>query len=171
MYAVVGCSACGNYWLLGEPDEQESAQCGRCGKTHRVDRLKRFHETTDRAEAAEARAALLAADSGDSEAFTEVDHVAELESATETDAVSDDRYLAERGVDPDAAREAGDVSRDRSRSRDDIVRDAVRDHDREDAILDYATDHGVPREAARDLLDRLVRRGEATRAGGDYRLL
>lgn len=170
MYAVVGCSECGNYWLVADPDEQSSAQCGRCGTRHDTDRLKRFHETDTRSEAAQARAAILAKKRGDSDAFADVPHVADLED-TEPDAVNDDRYLAERGVDPDAASAAGDVSPDRSRSRDEIVRDAVRDRETREEILSYATDHGVPREAASDLLEKLVRRGEATRAGGSYRLL
>jgi hypothetical protein len=54
-----------------------------------------------------------------------------------------------------------------------VVRAAVREGDRptEAEVVDYATDRGVPAEAARDLLAELVRRGEATEHRGRYRLL
>jgi len=53
-----------------------------------------------------------------------------------------------------------------------VVRDALREGNAtEAAVVGYATDHGVPAEAARDILDRLTRRGEATESRGEYRLL
>ena len=49
----------------------------------------------------------------------------------------------------------------------------MREQDRpdEESVVDYATDRGVPAEAARDLLERLTRRGEVSESRGRYRLL
>lgn len=176
MYAVVGCSECSNMWLVTDPETSDTAQCSRCGKTHRTAKLKRFFESDDRDAAREARAALLAEKRGDSAAFAEVDHVSELEAAAEESGIDDREYLAGSGLDPDEVREAGDhASGDGggSRSREEIVRDAVSEADEPtaEAIVDHATDHGVPAEAARDLLTKLTRRGEATESRGRYRLL
>ena len=60
-----------------------------------------------------------------------------------------------------------------SRTRDQVVRDAIREGDRpdEDRVVAYAVDNGVPAEAARDLLEKLTRRGEVSESRGRYRLL
>jgi hypothetical protein len=54
-----------------------------------------------------------------------------------------------------------------------VVRDAIREGDRpdEDRVVAYAVDNGVPAEAARDLLEKLTRRGEVSESRGRYRLL
>ena len=171
MYAVVGCSNCGALWLLSDPDSAQTAGCQRCGKTHRTHKLKRFFESDDRTAAREARAARLAKKHGDAEAFAEVDHVADLEAQLDESGIDDAEYLAGVGLDPDQIAAAGDVSGGRSRSRDEIVRDAVDQADREDDIVAYAVDHGVPADAARSLLETLRQRGEVSESGGRYRLL
>jgi len=172
MYAVVGCTECGGYWLLADPDEQDAANCPTCGRTHQTAKLNRFYTSDDRQAAVEIRSRLLAEKRGETEQFEQVADAAELERAVEEGTGVDDReYLDRSGVDPDAVGEAGDVSGGGSRSRDEIVRAAVAERDDREAVLSYATDHGVPREAATDLLDRLLRRGEATAAGGEIRLL
>jgi hypothetical protein len=174
MYAVVGCSECGGYWLLEDPDDQESATCPTCGRAHRTDRLKRFHAADDRAAAAEARARLLADKRNEADAFAAVDDVTTLEREVDDGetGVSEREYLERSGVDPDAVAAAGDTSVDGSRSRDEVVRDALREgHATESAVVEYATAHGVPADAARDLLEKLVRRGEVSESRGEYRLL
>ncbi|PSQ06152.1 replication protein H [Halobacteriales archaeon QS_6_71_20] len=174
MYTVVGCGSCGTYWLLSDPDDQESATCARCGTRHRTDRLKRFYESAERAAAAEARAKLLADKRDETAAFERAGSVADLEREVEAfdGAVDDREYLERSGVDPDAVAAAGADDGGGSRSREEIVRDALRaGNATEEAIVGYATDRGVPTEAARDLLDRLTRRGEATESRGQYRLL
>jgi len=172
MYAVVGCTDCGGYWLLADPDDQESAQCPTCGRTHQRQKLKRFHTSDDRAAAVEARSRLLARKRGDEAAFDRVGDAAELERAVEEGTGVDEReYLDRSGLDPEAVSEAGDVSGGGSRSREEIVRDAVADNDDRAAAVAAAVADGVPESAARDLLDRLVRRGEVTEAGGRLRLL
>ena len=176
MYAVVGCTDCANMWLLRDPRTNETAQCSRCGRTHRTAKLKRFFESEDREAAREARAALLAKKRGDSEAFAEVDHVAELERAVEDAGVDDREELEGSGLDADAVFEAGAGAtggESASRSRDEIVVDGVREaaEPTEEAIVAYATDHGVPADAASDLLERLTRRGELSETGGRYRVL
>lgn len=178
MYAVVGCNECGNMWLVTDPETSETAGCTRCGKTHRTAKLKRFFESDDRTAAREARAALLANKRGDSEAFADVAHVSELERQVEEAGVGDREYLEGSGLDAEAVFDAGErAERNRngggSRSREEVVRDAVRDADEatESAIVDAASEDGVDPETARDLLDRLVRRGEASESRGEYRLL
>lgn len=172
MYAVVGCSDCGTYWLLSDPDGQDSATCPRCGTRHRVRALRRFFEADDRAAARQARARLLAEKAGDEEAFERAGTVAETERAADEAGIDEREYLERSGLDADEVTAAGDVSPDSSRSRDEVVRDALREgHATEAAVVEYAADHGVPADAARDLLDRLAKRGEATESRGEYRLL
>ena len=176
MYAVVGCNECATMWLLRDPRTNETAQCPRCSKTHRTSRLKRFYESEDREAAREARAALLAEKHGDDDAFADVDHVADLERAVEDAGIDDREYLERSGVDADATFEAGSRAtggESNSRTRADILRDAVRDTDEpeEADIVEYATDHGVPEDAARELLAKLTRRGELSESQGRYRVV
>lgn len=174
MYAVVGCRSCGTYWLVTDPGRQESATCPRCETLHPTDRLKRFYESEDRAAAAQARAKLLADKRGQSAAFERAGTVAELERELDgfEGAVDDREYLEQSGLDADEVASAGEDDGGGARSRDEVVRDALREGNAtEEAVLVYATDHGVPAEAARDILDRLTRRGEATESRGEYRLL
>ncbi|SNR23381.1 DUF5817 domain-containing protein [Halorubrum vacuolatum] len=176
MYAVVGCTDCGNVWLLRDRRANETARCPRCGRTHQTAKLNAFYTSEDREEAREARAALLARKRGESETFAEVAHVADLEVAIEDSGVDDREYLEASGLDADAVFEAGAAATEggsTSRSRDEIVRDAVREAEEptEAGIVGYATDHGVPEEAARDLLAKLTRRGDLSESGGRYRVL
>jgi hypothetical protein len=173
MYAVVGCRECGTYWLLADPDDAETATCPRCGRRHRTRKLRRFYESDDRDAARQARAALLADKHGESEAFADLPSVAELGRDVEGAGVDDDEYLEGSGLDAKEVAAAGDVSSGASRSRDEVVRAAVREQDRpdEESVVAYAIDRGVPAEAARDLLERLTRRGEVSESRGRYRLL
>jgi hypothetical protein len=176
MYAVVGCNGCGNLWLVRDPRASETARCSRCEKTHRTAKLKRLFESEDRDAAREARAALLAKKRGDSEAFAAIDHVADLERAVEDAGVDDREYLEGSGLDADAVFEAGsraEGSAGSTRSREEIVRDAVEEaaEPTEERIVAYAADRGVPADAARDLLEKLTRRGELSESRGRYRTL
>jgi hypothetical protein len=176
MYAVVGCNQCAAMWLLTDPGTSESATCPRCGKTHRTAKLKRFYESDDRNAAREARAALLAKKRGESATFAEIDHVSDLERAAEDAGVDDREYLEASGIDADAVADAGaraEGGGSGSRSRTDIVRDAVRavDEPTEENVVAHATEHGVPTEAARDLLTKLTRRGDLSESRGMYRVL
>jgi hypothetical protein len=90
--------------------------------------------------------------------------------------VDDAAYLDALGVDPEAVAAAGERGGGAGGSSGDratVVRDALAtvDEPTETAVVEYATARGVPAEAARELLERLVRRGEATEHGGRYRLL
>ena len=172
MYAVVGCTDCGSLWLVSDPASSETAQCPRCGRRHRTRKLRRFFESDDREAARQARSELLAKRQGASEAFSNLDSVAEMERQVGEAAVNDDEYLEASGIDADAVAAAG-RNEERSRSRDQVVRDAIEEQDRPSAteVVDYATGHGVPADAARDLLEELTRRGEASESRGRYRLL
>jgi hypothetical protein len=175
MYAVVGCSNCDHLWLLSDPRTAETATCPRCGRTHRTKKLRRLAADENREAARQARAALLAKRGGNSEAFADTDHVATMESEIDDSGVDDREYLEGSGLDADAVAAAGDrvSSGGGSRSRDEIVRDAVRTQDAPtaDDVAAYAESHGVPGPAARDLLEALARRGEASASNGTYRLL
>lgn len=174
MYAVVGCRSCGGYWLLSDPDAQESATCPRCGSRHPTGRLNRFFESADRDAAAQARAKLLADKAGEGDAFERAgsvaDHAREVESSGP--AVDDREYLEGSGLDADEVAAAGADDAGGSRSRDEVVRDAVREGGATEAeIVEYAREHGVPADAARRILEGLTRRGEASESRGEYRLL
>jgi DNA-directed RNA polymerase subunit M/transcription elongation factor TFIIS len=176
MYAVVGCNNCSNLWLLSDADTAQTANCSRCGKTHQTKKLRRFFESEDHAEARQARAAILAGKQGANEEFQKVDSVAEMERQLDDAGIDDRAYLERSGFDADTVDEisaAGDVSRSSSRSRRDVVTDALREQERptEDDVVAYATEHGVPAEAVRDLLEKLRRRGEVSESRGRYRLL
>ncbi|WP_299333612.1 DUF5817 domain-containing protein [Haloplanus sp.] len=179
MYAVVGCTDCGGLWLVSDPDAADTATCPTCGTRHRTARLKRLFTAVDREAAREARAAMLAERAGATDAFESTPSVAASERAVDDPVVDDREYLDAAGVDADAVAEAGkrtsrgSGTRSGGGSRPDIVREAIRTLDDPDeaAVVAYATDRGVPADAAADLLDRLVRRGEATENDGTYRLL
>jgi len=177
MYAVVGCNACSNLWLVRDLRSSETAKCSRCGKTHQTAKLKRLFESDDRDAAREARSALLAKKRGDSEAFAAVDHVSELEHAVEDAGIDDRTYLEGAGLDADAIDEAAARSiksgGGSSQSREEIVREAVAvtDDPTRENIVAYATARGVPADTAQTLLTALTQRGELTESGGRYRLL
>lgn len=175
MYAVVGCRDCDALWVVeGQP---ETTGCPRCGKRHQFDRLRTFAETDDEDRAKQARAALLAERSGHGDAFAELDGFSEMEAAIEDVGVPDGEYLGGAGIDVDAVEAAGErASGGRGSggpSRPEAVRAALRELDSpaEADVVDYAVERGVPPEAARDLLEKLVRAGEASESGGRYRLV
>lgn len=175
MYSVVGCSRCDALWVVeGRP---RTTGCPRCGKRHRFDRLKRLAEADGEDGARQARAALLAERSGHGEAFADVAPFGELGDRLDDPAVSDGEYLEAAGIDPDAVDAAGERAADGPgegpASRPDVVRAALRELDAptEGAVADFADEHGVPRDAARRLLGRLVQAGEVAVNEGRYRLL
>lgn len=175
MYAVVGCADCGGLWLLSDPGSAETATCPTCGTRHRTARLKRLFTAADREAAREARAAMLAERADAADAFESTPSVAEMAAETDEPIVDDREYLDASGIDADAVADAGERTSRASEggSRPEIVREAIErlDDPDEAEVVAYATDRGVPADAAAGLLDRLVRRGEATDAGGTYRLL
>ncbi|KAB1187934.1 MULTISPECIES: DUF5817 domain-containing protein [Haloferax] len=179
MYAVVGCTDCANMWLLSNPRESKTATCPRCGKRHQTKKLRRFFESEDRDAARQARAALLAKKHGDSEAFAQLEHVSELDRQVEESGIDDREYLEGSGLDADEVFDAGEQAKrgraasSGSKDRLTIVRESIRDGDRpsEDEIVAVASERGVPEERARDLLEKLRRRGEVSESGGRYRLL
>jgi hypothetical protein len=121
---------------------------------------------------------MLAARSGHSESFAEVDSFAELDGVLDDIGVSDEEYLEGAGVDTEAVAAAADRADRRSAAtggtdRVGTVRKALRELDDEapdaEAVVAYAGDRGIDRETARAVLDRLVDRGEVLRTEGGYR--
>jgi hypothetical protein len=174
MYAVVGCSECSNLWIV--EGRSETLQCPRCGSRKKSEKRKRFVETEDRDHAREVRASILATRQGHGDAFAELDSVADLESLVEGGVVDDEEYLEASGLDVDEIEAAGE--RDprrpvRSGSKRAVVERALADLERptEDEVIAYADEHGVSADDVRNVLAKLVRRGEVSESRGRYRPL
>jgi hypothetical protein len=88
------------------------------------------------------------------------------------DGIDDETYLAESGIDPDEV-EAAATEETTSKSRDEIVREAVRElsEPTEAAVVEYAEEHGVSPSFTKKALRKLVQAGEASESRGTYRLL
>ena len=174
MYAVVGCSECSALWVLeGRP---ETTQCPRCGTRRKFELLRKFVETEDVDAAREIRAKMLAERQDMGEAFDGLDSYAEMETRVEDSVIDDETYLDAKGVDSDAAAAAGRRAGEGtggSNSRRETVIEALEQLDSpdEDAVVEYATERGVPDEYARRALQSLVRSGEVSENGGRYRRL
>ncbi|MFB6297775.1 MAG: DUF5817 domain-containing protein [Salinirussus sp.] len=176
MYAVVGCGECSALWIVeGRP---ETSQCPRCGTSRQHDKRRAFLRTEDEDHAREVRTSMLATRQDEGDAFAALDSFAELDARIDDAGIDDATYLEGVGVDPGAASEAGERA-DSGRagaggpSREETVREAIRELDAPDAsaVVDYAARRGVPAEWTEQALEKLVRAGEATEAGGGYRLL
>jgi hypothetical protein len=181
MYAVVGCSDCQALWIVeGRP---ETSECPRCGAQRQYAKRRKFVSTDDEDHAREVRSSILANRQGHGDAFAELDSFAELDEQVDAVGPTDEEYLEGSGLDVDAVAKAGERAESGrgkeggagggSRSRQQVVRDAVRDLDdpTEDAVVAYADDHGVPADYTRRALEKLVRAGEATENRGVYRLV
>lgn len=168
MYRVVGCGGCGALWIIeGRP---ETSECPRCGARRPLDRRRTLFESEEADAAREARGRLLAERQDDTgESF------ADLADAVDDAGPDDETYLAESGVDPAAAAEAGDraTASTPGRSREETVRAAIREAEAPThaTIEQYCEARGVPPEMAADLLEKLVSAGEVAREDGTYRLL
>ncbi|WP_224268190.1 DUF5817 domain-containing protein [Haloprofundus salinisoli] len=174
MYAVVGCNGCSNIWILENPREQASAQCSRCGKRHQTKKLRKMYTAEDHDAARQVRSAILAEKQGASEAFSNLDSVAEMEGRLDDAHISDREYLERSGLDADEVAAAGDSSSaSSSKSRRELVEEAVSEQERptEDEVVGYAAERGVPAEKARDILEKLTLGGDVSESGGRYRSL
>lgn len=168
MYSVVGCSECRALWTVeGRP---ETTRCPRCRTRHRFAKLKAFAETENSESAARVRSSMLAKRADDGE-FLDPEEI-DLEGV----GVSDEEYLAASGVDVDAVADAerrAEESATRSRSRKEVVLDALQELDEPttEGVRAYAADAGVPESAVDRALEKLRRSGEVTVTDGVYRLL
>lgn len=171
MYAVVGCSDCQALWIVeGRP---ERTQCPRCGSRHKFERLEPFVRTEDRDEAREVRAAVLAAEQGREGSYEDLDSVEEMAAQIDDVGVSDREYLAANGIDSErvaAAAEPDDSGPTGRRERVLAAIDAV-EKPTEAAVVDYATDRGIPADRVREVLEKLEREGSVVRGAAGYRRL
>ncbi|MFT4923571.1 MAG: hypothetical protein ACI8XM_002798 [Haloarculaceae archaeon] len=173
MYAVVGCSECSSLWVVdGRP---ETSQCPTCGHTRKYAKRKKFVTTEDADHAREVRASMLAARQGHDDAFAELPSFGDLEEQIEDAGIDDETYLEGSGIDSEAVAAAAQRNQATgdTQSRDEIVREAVRELDAPDeaAVVAYGAERDVPPEYTRRALEKLVRAGEASESGGAYRLL
>ncbi|MGM0371029.1 MAG: DUF5817 domain-containing protein [Halobacteriota archaeon] len=171
MYAVVGCSNCQALWIVA--DRPETTTCPRCGARHQFDRLKKFTTTEDREAAREVRSAMLASAQDRAEAYEKLDSVSEMAAAIESAGVDDREYLEGQGLDPDRVAAAATEDDTGSMSRRDRVLAALDalDEPTESAIVEYASEHGVPADAAREILAKLTRQGLVVRGPAGFRRL
>ncbi len=174
MYAVVGCSECSHLWLL--EGRSETTECPRCGTRRRYEQRRTFVETEDVDHAREVRASMLANRQDEGDAFAAVDSFASLEDEVRDGVVSDEEYLSESGLDAAEIDAAGDRDPRGSvnhGSRREIVETAIEtlEEPTESAIVDFAGERSVPADAAREILEKLVRSGDASESRGTYRLL
>ncbi|MEF8809149.1 DUF5817 domain-containing protein [Natronomonas sp.] len=168
MYSVVGCKECHALWVVeGRP---ETTKCPRCEKRHQFKKLKAFAETETSDAAARVRSSMLAkrADDGEFVDPAEID----LDGV----GISDEEFLTASGLDTDAVAAAGERAESgggRSRSRKQVVHDALEDLDEPtaDDVVAYAADEGVSESYVERALDKLKRAGEVTESGGVYRPL
>lgn len=172
MYAVVGCGECSHLWLI--EGRSETTECPRCGTRRRYEERRTFVETEDADHAREVRASMLANRQDEGDAFASVDSFADLEGEVADGVVSDEEYLAASGLDADEVAAAGE--RDprgpvRRGSRREIVEAALSELEAptESEVVEYAGERGVPADAARRILEKLVSNGAATESGGRYR--
>ncbi|WEL21354.1 DUF5817 domain-containing protein [Halorhabdus sp. BNX81] len=174
MYSVVGCTECSALWVIeGRP---ETSQCPRCGKRRQFDLLRKFAQTETADAARQARAAMLAERQDLGEAFDGLDSYAEMETRIDEDVIDHDTYLESKGVDSNEAADAGRRATEGaggSTSREEIVRTALAELDDpdEDAVVEYAAEHGVPEDYTQRALQSLLRAGDVSENRGTYRLV
>lgn len=168
MYTVVGCNQCSSLWVVdGRP---ETTECPRCRTRHRFENLRALAET-DAAEAArDARSRLL---QERSDADADLEDFATMGEDAAGAGMSDEAYLSASGIDAEEVAAAGESPADGDRSRQEIVRDAVREQDAPtlDDVVAYAADHGVERGYVERTLGKLREEGELSESRGQYRLL
>jgi ribosomal protein S27E len=172
VYSVVGCPDCGALKIV--EDRPDTTSCPRCGRRSAFDTLRQFYRGGDAETAREVRSRLLAERSGnDPEAAGYIDRADRAADA----GMDDDEYLERAGLDAEEVAAAGEradsAGGSNSRSRREIVLDALREHDRPTAgeVRAYAAEQGVDPEYAEEALARLRRAGEVSESGGRYRLL
>lgn len=174
MYAVVGCGECSALWIVdGRP---KTSQCPRCGTTRQYEKRREFVTTDDEDHAREVRSSMLATRQDMGDAFAGLDSFAEMDSYVDEAGIDDETYLEASGIDTEAVAAAAERSErgaGGNASRTETVTQALRTLDRPDeaAVTDYASERGVPAEAARTVLRKLVRAGEVTESDGHYRLI
>lgn len=176
MYAVVGCGECQALWIVeGKP---ERSQCPRCSKTRPFSSRRAFVTTDDKAHAREMRSRLLAAEAGHEETYERAGTVAELAEQAASAGVDDDSYLEGMGLDPAAIEASVDHGGTDSRSRTEIVRDAITtlenapdEQPTRETIREYANEYGIPVDYTERMLEKMRQQGEVCANDGVYRLL
>jgi hypothetical protein len=171
MYAVVGCSNCGARWIVeGRP---ETTSCPRCDTRHEFARLKAFGRTEDLAAAREIRASLLAADQDRTEAFESLDAVSAMEAQVESGVVTDEEYLAGKGLDPAAVDGAGESAASGPSGRREQLLATIEtlEEPTHAAVVDQAADRGLDPDWVREALEKLAREGTIVRGSTGYRRL
>lgn len=171
MYAVVGCSNCRALWIVA--DRPETTSCPRCDSRHQFDRLEQFATTESKEAAREARAALLAAEQDRGEDYEALESVTEMESRIGDGVVGDETYLAESGLDPEAVAAAGQPQDSGPTGRREQILAAIDalEEPTQEAVVEYATDRGIPAERVREALEKLGREGTIVEGPAGYRRL
>ena len=133
-YAVVGCSECGEHWVVDESEAAYRRKCPRCQTRYADHRLRRQQTAHSWENAVEMRSAILASKRNAQHEFAEVAHYADLDDQIEGDVpttettpdilgnVVSGAELLERY---EAAGDLYTPATDRSPSREEIVEELV----------------------------------------------
>lgn len=171
MYTVITCPDCQYVQIV--KDSPETTTCGRCRKRLNFRELKHYYVTEDKQEARDARSALTAKEQGYSEEFEELYQSEVFETASNvTDRVEDEVLESQGFTTKQLEKETSTSST--TKSRKEIIEDALVyevDTPTREAVIDYATEHGVPPEKAGELIDKLQRQGLIIETGATLRLV
>lgn len=159
---VVVCPDCQNARIVkGWPNR---VQCGRCGSRHTFKSLKKFYQTDDR-DAARRAVAKVQAKVGDyMDEFKQASEAGAIDAEVE-DMIAGNEYLEKMGVKGDEIEESKErieESPSPSKSQNEIVLDAVRDHNEPDRgdVEAYAEAHEMAGEKALQMLDKFRESGD-----------
>lgn len=164
---VTVCPDCKHVFIVKR--QPERTKCGRCQSRHTFQQLKHYYQSEDKDAARKVRTKVQASVRDLDEDYERAKERGVLDAAVEQ-AVTDDEYLEEHGVDPEEVADAEDRAAEgpaHDKSQTDIVLDAVREQDSPDRddVAEYARQYGMDREKALRMLDKFRERGDV---GGNY---
>ncbi len=171
MYSVVGCPECEAITVVA--DRPETTGCPRCRKRLTFEDLRVIYQSDNADEAREIRGRLLADRSGHADAFESVDSFAALETEIEDAGLAAKAYRQLAGGGNTSPTPATARTESGSGNRTERVKNAIRSLEQptREAIIEHATENGVPTDAAASILEKLRQNGELTVTDGAYRLL
>ncbi|WP_135807425.1 DUF5817 domain-containing protein [Halorussus marinus] len=161
-YQVVGCSACGSFWIVEALRNQTTAQCPVCFQQHQTDLLNVRFEHEEFEVAAETRSKILAEQAGHLDQYETADDYGVLGERADDPVLSDREYCEALGLPPE---EAGlDTAITRGKTAENRTQTET-----------LTTDPGKPPDIEVDIADRpqldVSKAGHADRSRGLSRVL
>lgn len=147
----------------------ETTACGRCRSRHTFTELKHYYQSEDAEAARKVRAKVQASVQDLGEDYDRAKERGVLEAEVEQ-AITDDEYLDQHGVDPEEVADAEERATEgpaHDKSKKDIVLDAVREQDQPDRddVAEYARQYGMDPDRALTMLDKFRQNGDV---GGNH---